>query len=344
MFESICLKLRSLKDYRRGPVDHPLNGLLMIVLIGNIAGCRGWDAIADWGRAQYNTLKQYLVLGKKPASADTYRRAIEAYNLTAFFEAMDVLDGEIHFDGKRAKGANINGSVHHFIEALAGNKVIGMVETGPGAEGPGIIKLLAALNISGKLITIDAAGTTPAVVSEITRKGGDYLIALEPNQPSLLNRTKQAFSEHSPRKYKVKNNGHGRFETRTSQTICDPEIINSVSSYSAIDGIRSICCIVRTRVTKDGIETTSHYHISSRRLSARQYARIVRSHWSIEAMHHVLDVSLNEDLCRICNSAGAVGFIRRFAYSVISEIKGRLSFRRFSEIMRANPILVLKML
>ena len=117
-----------------------------------------------------------------------------------------------------------------------------------------------------------------------------------------------------------------------------------MSAYSAIDGIRSICCIVRTRVTKDGIETTSHYHISSRRLSARQYARIVRSHWSIEAMHHVLDVSLNEDLCRICNSAGAVGFIRRFAYSVISEIKGRLSFRRFSEIMRANPILVLKML
>jgi hypothetical protein len=28
--------------------------------------------------------------------------------------------------------------VHHLVEALCGNRVIGMVETGAGAEGPAI--------------------------------------------------------------------------------------------------------------------------------------------------------------------------------------------------------------
>src|SRR5689334_3599026 len=34
-------------------------------------------------------------------------------------------------------------------------------------------------------------------------------------------------------------------------------------------------------------------------LTPRQYARGTRSHWSVEAMHHVLDVALDEDACRI---------------------------------------------
>ena len=124
---------------------------------------------------------------------------------------------------------------------------------------------------------------------------------------------------------------------RAARAITDPTIVARVAAAAKIPNIRCLCQISRTRITREGIVTTVHYHISSRRLRPRQYARSVRSHWRMEAMHHVLDVSLNEDACQICTAAGVVGAIRRLAYAVIADLRGALSFRRFAEIMRANP-------
>ena len=60
-------------------------------------------------------------------------------------------------------------------------------------------------------------------------------------------------------------------------------------------------------------------------------------HWRIEALHHVLDVSLHEDACRICDAAGVVGFLRRLAYAVIAERRGKKTFAQYSQMMHANP-------
>jgi len=110
-----------------------------------------------------------------------------------------------------------------------------------------------------------------------------------------------------------------------------------VTGTATIQDIRCLCRIERTRITQDGIVTTVHYHISSRALTPREYARRVRSHWRIEALHHVLDVSLHEDACRICDAAGVVGFLRRLAYAVIAERRGKKTFAQYSQMMHANP-------
>ena len=60
-------------------------------------------------------------------------------------------------------------------------------------------------------------------------------------------------------------------------------------------------------------------------------------------MHHVLDVALSEDASRICTAVGVVGAVRRWAYAVIADLRGALSFRRFAEIMRANPTPLLEL-
>jgi predicted transposase YbfD/YdcC len=208
-----------------------------------------------------------------------------------------------------------------------------MGEMGAGAEAPAIEALLAALDLAGRLVTLDAAGTTPAVATVISERDGDFLLAVEANQPSLLNALRTAFDETAGHRSK----DEGRHETRRTRTITDPTIVARVSAAAKIPNIRCLCQISRTRITREGIVTTVHYHISSRRLRPRQYAHYVRSHWQIEAIHHVLDVSLNEDACQICTAAGVVGAIRRLAYAVIADLRGALSFRRFAEIMRANP-------
>ena len=79
MFANICQAFATFRDYRAGPVKHPLFGLLMILLLSRIAGCRGWDATADWAEAHYALFRRHLGLWKTPPAADTLRRTAEAY-------------------------------------------------------------------------------------------------------------------------------------------------------------------------------------------------------------------------------------------------------------------------
>lgn len=63
------------------------------------------------------------------------------------------------------------------------------------------------------------------------------------------------------------------------------------------------------------------YHISSKELTAEQAASAVREHWSIESMHWVLDVSMNEDACQIYKDHGAenLAFLRHMNLNMLGE-------------------------
>jgi predicted transposase YbfD/YdcC len=254
VFANICQAFATFRDYRAGRVKHPLFGLLMILLLSRIAGCRGWDATADWAEAHYDLFCRHPALWKTPPGADTLRRTAQAYALEDFLDAV-VAEGEtVHIDGKRLRGAGRDGTVHHLVEALCGGRVIGLVET--GAEGPAIRELVADLELAGRLVTIDAAGTTPAVAAAVRGRGADFLLAVEPNQRSLLDAMRQAFDETAGHAHLTKDRGHGRHETRRARTLTDLKIVARVSAAARIAGIRSLCRIDRTRVTQDGIVTT----------------------------------------------------------------------------------------
>jgi len=319
-----------------------LSGLLRILLLSRIAGCRGWDATADWAAAHDDLFCRHLALWKTPPGADTLRRTAQAYALEDVLEAI-VAEGEtVHIDGKRLRGAGRDGTVHHLVEAWCGGRVIGLAETGAGAEGPAIQELVADLELAGRRVTIAAAGTTPAVAAAVRGRGADFLLAVEPDQPALPAAMRQAFDQTAGPAPTTKDRGHGRHETRRARTLTDPQIVARVSAAARIAGIRGLCRSERTRVTQDGIVPTVHCHISSRPLTPRQHARGTRSHWSVEAMHHVLDVALDEDACRIGIAAATMGALRRLAYRIIAELRGPLSFRRFAERRRANPARLLE--
>src|SRR3954452_11632185 len=157
-------------------------------------------------------LRPQAALWDRPPSADTLRRTAEAYDLDDVLAGIEA-DGEaVHIDGKRARGATGDGRVHHFIEALCGTAVLGMIETGAGAEGPAIAALLEDLGLSGKIVTVDAAGTTPAVAAAIAGSGADFLLAVKDNQPGLRAALEAAFQEHAGRAWTSKDRGHGRHE------------------------------------------------------------------------------------------------------------------------------------
>src|SRR3954469_20954445 len=124
----------------------------------------------------------------------------------------------VHIDGKRLRGAGRDGTVHHLVEALCGSRGIGLVETGAGAEGPAIQELVGDLDLAGRLVTLDAAGTTPAVAAAVRSRGADFLLAVEPNQRSLLDAMRPAFDQTAGPAHTTKDRGHGRHETRRART------------------------------------------------------------------------------------------------------------------------------
>ena len=127
------------------------------------------------------------------------------------------------------------------------------------------------------------------MAAAVCARGADFLLAVEPNQPALLAAMRQAFDQTAGPAHTTTDRGHGRHEARRARTLTDPKSVARVSAAARIEGIRGLCRIERTRVTQDGIVTTVHYHISSRPLTPRQYARCARSHWSVEVLHFILD-------------------------------------------------------
>ena len=110
MFAGLCQALAQFRDDRACTVKPPLFSLLMILVLSTIAGCRGWDASADWARAHFNPLRRYLDLWHTPPSADTLRA--QAYDLADFLGGLVAEDATVHLDGKRVR-AGRSGSPFH---------------------------------------------------------------------------------------------------------------------------------------------------------------------------------------------------------------------------------------
>jgi predicted transposase YbfD/YdcC len=58
-----------------------------------------------------------------------------------------------------------------------------------------IPQLLRFLDVSGALITIDAMGCQREIADQIRQRGGDYVLAVKPNQPKLSEQVEEAIDQ-----------------------------------------------------------------------------------------------------------------------------------------------------
>jgi predicted transposase YbfD/YdcC len=317
---------------------HNLFDILVIALCAMISGAEDFVHIEMFGNAKIEWLQARLELPNGIPSHDTFARVFSLIDPTplerAFVAWVDALQKHkaqsggtvkeevVAIDGKTSRHSfdpARERSAIHMVSAWATSArlVLGQVKVdNKSNEITAIPDLLDLLDITGCLITIDAMGCQKAIASKIIEKGGNYILGLKDNHPSLKEGV-ELFLEHAAAdKYEElltteyfsgAEKDHGRIETRHYRLVQLPEGIAWEAERKAWAGLQSIGVVTATRQIDGKTSTESRLFLTSINAadpkSAQRFAHGVRSHWGIEnSLHWVLDVQLNEDDCRVRKS------------------------------------------
>jgi len=211
------------------------------------------------------------------------------------------LSGNIAVDGKTVRGSGSGGETSiHMVSAFDTDLgiVLGQEKvSGKSNEITAIPELLNALSLKGFLVSIGAMGCQKKIAAQITDQGGDYLLAVKGNQPTLLEAIETAFidqhqSEGVDGQHDVQK-GHGRIVGQIASVLPAQGMVHAADwpKCKIIDRIDSL-----RKVADKESELERRYHICSRVLSAEQLAAAARAHWGVEnRLHWILDVSFGED-------------------------------------------------
>ncbi len=342
--ETIGSYFESLSDPRHTRNrKHLLIDIVVIAISGMVCGCDGPTALHRWAAHRPDWLRQFLALPNGIPSRDCIRRLLIALKPEAFqkcfqdwiSQAIQTDEGGparlIAIDGKTCRrshdAANGLGALH-IVSAWASEEgiALGQVATEEKSnEITAIPQLLKQIELADSLITIDAMGCQKEIARDIVAGGGDFVIAVKDNQPTLREAIETYFREHLERDledlryrhHETTDRGHGRLDERSYFLTKIPPDFAVKKEWP---WVKAIGYSVRITRHADGRETDEvRYYALSRYLSGKRFSEAVRGHWGIEAMHWVLDVTFREDDSRTRERtlANNLSWLRRFAVTLL---------------------------
>ena len=332
---------RKLRDPRvRRRKRHLLLDIVVIVVCAVISGCDDWQQIETFGRARHDWFKTFLRLPYGIPSHDTFERVFDRLDPQAFqacfrdwMQALHAALGlsQIAIDGKTLRGSGVGGAkALHLVSAWAAANYLSLGQVAvdeKSNEIPAIPKLLELLDLNGALVTIDAMGCQKDIAAKIVAGGGDYVLTVKDNQPSLLadiqacfkKALEKAFAGVQHDSYQTEDRGHGRRERRYYDVITDPTDLPAGADW---EGLRVIGMCYCDSLRDGKVTGELRFFIGSRQAKAKAYGRALRNHWGIENnLHWQLDVSFNEDKNRVSKRHGAenLALVRRLALSLLKQ-------------------------
>jgi len=176
-------------------------------------------------------------------------------------------------------------------------------------------------------VTTEALGCQKDSAQTIVAGGGDYLVAVQDQQPTWPAEIPAAFATapappaRSARLSTTADQGHGREEQRTVQVLPARGYLSGAQLALWL-GILSIVMVTRVvGCEATGVESIAvSYFLSSLPPQARRIGTAIRGHWRIEnSRHWVVDVVFREAARRVSDRTTAenVAFLNRLAVSLL---------------------------
>ena len=246
------------------------------------------------------------------------------------------LDGKAH-RGRLRHGATPSHPIHavsafcHDLGGVLAQLVIDAQQH--EAELTAAPEAIRQIDWQGRVLTGDALYCQQALCKQVVEAGGDYLLIVKENQPSLLADIQQVFAPLTPEErqrsgvhtvvplsiqtYRTVEKGHGRLEERQIR------VSSELAGYSSWPYLVQVFEYTRIWTAKGVSKQQVRYGITSLPADVSDAARLAtlkRGHWQIEnALHYVKDVTLGEDASQthVGNGADVLAMVRNIAISLI---------------------------
>jgi len=210
-------------------------------------------------------------------------------------------------DGKTMRGSYTKADksdMLHIVSAWASAQGITLGQVAVDSKSneiTAIPQLLEMLELHGAIVSIDAMGCQRDIAAKIISGGGDYVLQVKGNQPTLEEAIESSFFEvdgaeatqAKARRHTTKEKFRGRQETRHYTIMPLPDSMAAFGKKWS--GLKSIGRVVR-EVQREGKQTSeTSYYITSLKSKVGVFSDSVRSHWGIEnSLHECFVIAISK--------------------------------------------------
>ncbi|EST37320.1 transposase [Streptomycetaceae bacterium MP113-05] len=341
---------------------YSLTAILLVCACAAVSGARTVDEIAEWtARASETVLmavgvRRHPLQWRRAPSRTTIGRVLAAVDGDALDKAIGAyLAGRnaagpepeqrrvIAVDGKSLRGsARLTAGRRHLLSAVTHHRALTLAQAEVGAktnETAHFRPLLEGLDLDGALVTFDALHSVQANVTWLVEtKNAHYIAVIKRNQPTAHRQLAALPWSDVPVQHTTSSTGHGRHESRSIKTCGIADELGGIAFPHAHLALR----VHRRRLQTGRRESRETVYavtsLDAHQTTPAELAAAVRGHWSIEALHHVRDVTYTEDASTVHTGTAprAMATLRNLAIGLLKTL-GAANIAKTTRAIRDQP-------
>jgi len=337
--------LSCVTDCRREQAKrYRLANILMFCILGFLCGAKSYKTLCSFIEERFVLLQAAFPSNMKraPAPSTLWRiiGLVDGGTLEAVFRrhaashhaALGGGPGEVvAHDGKSLKGSYDTAGDKKMAQLLRAFAVGTDIILGHVAimvksnEIPAMQALVSELGLAAVLCTADAMHCQIKTIEAVKAAGGEALLQVKGNQPSLEAAFEALPTRHEPEDCHVETGKirRNRQEKRQIEVFKAGRLLDLPEWQThAVEAVRVTRTVQRQDVATGWKWQCTHevawYASTGKGNAAAYYAAATRGHWGVEnRVHYVLDVSMHEDASRVRKSPTILSILRSFALNIL---------------------------